>query len=110
MRLRTVILVVAGLGIPLALGFNEEPALRVRRWQEPFELDDDTEERHHVLFVPMTLRGDVLGFLCCGPKPDRTVYLGDEIAALTLLAHHVGIASALLERQQTMPSIALAPS
>jgi hypothetical protein len=95
---------------PGSFGFNDEPALRLRRWQEPFELDDESEERHHVLFVPMTLRGDVLGFLCCGPKPDHTAYLGDEIAALSLLAHHVGIASALLERQQAIPSIALAPT
>lgn len=95
---------------PASFGFNDEPALRVRRWQEPFELDDESEERHHVLFVPMTLRGDVLGFLCCGPKPDRTAYLGDEIAALSLLAHHVGIASAMLERKQTIPAVALVPT
>lgn len=96
--------------LPARYGFNEEPALRLRRWQEPFELNDESEEHHHVLFVPMTLRGDVLGFLCCGPKPDRTAYLGDEIAALSLLAHHVGIASALLERKQLIPSVALAPT
>ncbi len=93
---------------PQSYGYNDEPALRLRRWQESFELDDESEERHHVLFVPMTLRGTVLGFLCCGPKPDRTAYLGDEIAAVSLLAHHVGIASALLERKQTMPAVALA--
>ncbi len=95
---------------PSRYGFNEEPALRLRRWQEPFELNDESEDHHHVLFVPMTLRGDVLGFLCCGPKPDRTAYLGDEIAALSLLAHHVGIASALLERRHVIPSVALAPT
>jgi hypothetical protein len=93
---------------PSRYAFNDEPALRVRRWQEPFELDDESEEGHHVLFVPMTLRGDVLGFLCCGPKPDRTTYLSDEIGALSLFAHHVGIAAALLGRRPGMPGVALA--
>lgn len=98
------------LAMPEAYAFNDEPALRLRRWQEPFELDDDSEDRHHILFIPMTLRGDVLGFLCCGPKPDRTAYPPDEVAALSLLAHHVGIASALLARAPTIPTIALAPT
>jgi hypothetical protein len=98
------------LAMPDAYAFNDEPALRLRRWQEPFELDDDSEDRHHILFVPMTLRGDILGFLCCGPKPDRTAYLPDEVAALSLLAHHVGIASALLARAPMIPAIALAPT
>lgn len=94
---------------PASYAFNAEPSLRLRRWQEPFELDDDSDDRHHVLFVPMTLRGEVLGFICCGPKPDRTAYLSDEIAAVSLLAHHVGIASAMLSRASiSAPVVALA--
>lgn len=96
------------LAMPGSYAFNDEPALRLRRWQESFEIHDDSDDRHHVLFVPMTLRGEVLGFLCCGPKPDRTAYLSDEIAALALLAHHVGIASAMLPRTVTVPAAALA--
>lgn len=49
-----------------------------------------------MLFVPMTVRGDLIGFLCCGPKPDRTAYLEDETKALSLLAHHTVIATAPL--------------
>jgi hypothetical protein len=97
------------LAMPVSYAFNDEPALRLRRWQEAFELDDDSDDRHHILFVPMTLRSTVLGFLCCGPKPDRTAYLADEIAALSLLAHHVGIASAMLSRaRESMQLAALA--
>jgi GAF domain-containing protein len=95
------------LAFPNAYAFNEEPALRLRRWQEPFEIDDESDERHHMLFVPMMLRGDVLGFLCCGPKPDRTAYLPDEIAALSLLANHVAIAAAMLGRTPAPSSLAL---
>jgi hypothetical protein len=76
--------------------FNDGVPLRLRRWQEAFEVDDDSDERLHMLFVPMTVRGDLVGFLCCGPKPDRTAYLDDEIKALSLLAHHTAIATALL--------------
>jgi len=87
----------AGAGnFPQSYRFNDGVPLRLRRWQEAFEVDDDSNERLHMLFVPMTVRGDLLGFLCCGPKPDRTAYLEDEIKALSLLAHHTAIATALL--------------
>ena len=78
--------------------FNDAVPLRLRRWQEPFELDDESDDRFHMLFVPMAVRGDLIGFLCCGPKPDRTAYLAGETQALSLLAHHVAIATALLPR------------
>lgn len=83
-------------GFQRAYRFNEGIPLRLRRWQEPFEVDDDSDEHLHMLFVPMTVRGDLIGFLCCGPKPDRTAYLEDETKALSLLAHHTAIATALL--------------
>lgn len=82
--------------LPQSYRFNEGAPLRLRRWQEAFEIDDDSDERLHMLFVPMTVRGDLIGFLCCGPKPDRTPYLKDETEALSLLAHHTAIATALL--------------
>ncbi len=89
----------AGAGnFPQTYRFNDGVPLRLRRWQEAFEVDDDSDERLHMLFVPMTVRGDLVGFLCCGPKPDRTAYLEDETKALSLLAHHTAIATALLPR------------
>lgn len=84
------------LPFPAKYEFNDAAPLRLRRWQQPFEADNYSAAGGHMLFIPMTLRGDVLGFLCCGPKPDHTPYLPDEISALSLLAHHVGIACAWL--------------
>ena len=87
---------------------NDGVPLRLRRWQEPFEAEDDSGEHLHVFFVPMLVRGDLIGFLCCGPKPDRTAYLEDETRALSLLADKTAIASALLRQpaSQTAPSLA----
>lgn len=93
----------SGNGMASAYQFNDAAPLRLRRWQEPFEIDDDSDARFHMLYLPMTLRGELLGFLCCGPKPDRTPYLSDEIEALSLLAHHLGIAAALLSRTPLTP-------
>lgn len=97
---------------PRAYGLNEGPPLRLRRWQEAFETDDDSDDRLHMLFVPMTVRGNLIGFLCCGPKPDRTRYLEDEIHALSLLAHHTAIATALLPHSApgVMGGLALTPA
>ncbi len=87
---------------PAAYSFNDEIPLRLRRFLEPFEIDDNSDERFHMLFLPMTLRGEVLGFLCCGPKPDRTPYPRDEVDALAFLAHQIGIASAWLQREPAL--------
>jgi GAF domain-containing protein len=93
---------------PSAYAFNDAIPLRLRRWQEPFEIDDDSDARHHMLFLPMTLRGDVTGFLCCGPKPDRTPYIDEEIEVLALLAHQVGIAAVWLRRTaQNIPTLSI---
>jgi hypothetical protein len=83
---------------PLDCDYNDAEPLRLRRWQEPFQLDDDAADSPHALFVPMMLRGELLGFFYCGPKPDRAPYLADEVAALSLLAHHAGLAFAWLGR------------
>ena len=90
--------------------FNDRIPLRLRRWQVPFEVEHDTQSEQHALFLPMTFRGEVLGFLACGPKADHTAYLPDEIAALSLLAHHAGITSAWLSRPATLPALRLTPS
>jgi hypothetical protein len=82
---------------PRSYRFNDAVPLRLRRWQEPFEDDDESAAQLHLLFIPMSVRGNLIGFLCCGPKPDRTSYREDEINALSLLAHHAAIATALLQ-------------
>jgi hypothetical protein len=90
-------------GFPLDYDYNGAQPLRLRRWQEPFQLDDDAADSPQALFVPMMLRGELLGFFCCGPKSDRTPYLADEVAALLLLAHHAGLAFAWLGRAPVPP-------
>lgn len=98
------------LGLPALFGADDAAPLRLRRWQQPFEIDDDSDERRHMLFLPMCVRGELLGFLCCGPKPDRTPYLPDEVAALSLLADRTGIAYALLSSASSTPLGALSPA
>lgn len=98
---RYVLTVSDGAASAAAYAFNAAEALRLRRWHEPFEIDDAGDANGHVLFVPMTLRGELLGFLRCGAKPDRTPYVSDEVEALALLAHHVGLAVAWLARDET---------
>jgi hypothetical protein len=41
--------------------FNDEAPLALRRWQKPFECEDGSEHRHHMLFLPMSVRGLTLG-------------------------------------------------
>jgi hypothetical protein len=83
-----------GLDLPERYGFNDVPVLKLRRWRRHIELDEGSPD---TLFLPMLVRGDLLGFIVCGAKIDRTAFLEDEIAALTLLAHHVGLAEATLD-------------
>ena len=84
---------------PRAYGVDDAVPLRLRRWLDAFEIDDESDAHLHLLFVPLAVRGDLLGFLCCGPKPDRTPYLDDETRSLELLAHHTALAVALCDGQ-----------
>lgn len=88
--------------LPPDYDYNDAEPLRLRRWQEPFELQDGADSPR-ALFVPMMLRGELLGFLYCSPKPDGTGYPADEVAALSLLAHHAGLAFAWLGRAPAPP-------
>ncbi|HTX55579.1 MAG TPA: hypothetical protein VMD47_00610 [Candidatus Acidoferrales bacterium] len=85
---------------PRAYGIDDAVPLRLRRWLDAFEIDDESDAHLHLLFVPLAVRGDLLGFLCCGPKPDRTPYLDDETRSLELLAHHTALAVALCDGQR----------
>ncbi|HLY02540.1 MAG TPA: hypothetical protein VKR56_08580 [Candidatus Cybelea sp.] len=53
---------------PVDYDYNDAQPLRLRRWQEPFQLD--AADSPHALFVPMMLPGELLGFFYRGPKPD----------------------------------------
>jgi hypothetical protein len=88
---------------PDAFDMNSALLLRLRRWNEPFETLDAGGE-HQTLVLPMSARGALVGFVCCGPKADRTAYLTDEIEALAYLATEVGVACAWLsERSVVLP-------
>jgi hypothetical protein len=86
------------LELPQRYSLNDVPVLKLRRWRRHLELDEGTPD---TLFLPMLVRGDLLGFIACGAKSDRTAFLQDEISALTLLAHHVGLAEATLDTPST---------
>jgi hypothetical protein len=81
------------IDLPDVYGFNDVPPLKLRRWRSHVELHEGSPD---TLYLPMLVRGDLLGFIACGAKIDRTAFLDDEIAALTQLAHHIGLAQATL--------------
>ncbi len=88
-----------------AFDMNSALLLRLRRWNEPFETMDAGGE-HQTLVLPMSARGALVGFVCCGPKADHTAYLHDEIDALAYLATEVGVACAWLSQEPvTLPSL-----
>ncbi|HEY9180713.1 MAG TPA: hypothetical protein VIO32_08325 [Candidatus Baltobacteraceae bacterium] len=79
-----------------AIDENDPLALRLRRFGEPFELDEPGDEFHHAMFVPMTVLGRLVAFIVCGAKPDRTRYAERETDALSQFAQRVGTAYVLL--------------
>ncbi|HKE36736.1 MAG TPA: GAF domain-containing protein [Candidatus Baltobacteraceae bacterium] len=81
------------IDLPERYGFNDVPPLKLRRWRRHVELTAGSPD---TLFLPMLVRGDLLGFIACGAKIDRTAFLDDEVMPLTQLAHHIGLAQATL--------------
>jgi hypothetical protein len=85
--------------LPPHLHENDPVIVQLRRWNEPFEVERREHALSESLVLPMTIRGALLGLLVCGPKVERTHYLGEEIDALALVAHRAGTAYELLSRQ-----------
>lgn len=79
---------------------NDPLALRLRRFAEPFELDEPGDELHHAMFVPMTVLGRLVAFIVCGAKPNRTRYAERETDALAQFAQRVGTAYVLLREKR----------
>lgn len=75
--------------VPTILAGDDFAVLRVRRWSDPFECDEPSHPLRGALFVPMTARTRLVGFIVCGPKCDRTHYLPEEVETLTMLSHRV---------------------
>jgi len=77
---------------PPVMAGDDFAVLRLRRWSEPFECDEPAHPLRSALFVPMIARMQLVGFIVCGPKVDRTHYLPTEVDALSTLAHRAGSA------------------
>ena len=86
--------------LPASLGENDSLIVRLRRWAEPFENGRSANTFSEALFVPMSVRGSLIGLLVCGPKLERTHYLGDEIETLAHLALRVATAYAFMLQEQ----------
>lgn len=83
---------------PLRIDQNEEIVLRLRRFSEPFVVDNESHPLTKAFISPMILRGTLYGFAICGPKLDQSSYLSDERETVADLAHRVGIAYEWLTR------------
>lgn len=90
--------------LPDLVDENHPVMLRLRRFAEPFEV----EERHgvfaHSLLLPMSVLGRTVGFIVAGPKRDHTAYLRDEVEALAVLTHRAGTAYWLLQSSPGVPA------
>jgi hypothetical protein len=81
---------------PRLLPNDDFAVLRLRRWSEPFVCDEPGHALRGALLLPMSAHTQLVGFIVCGPKCDRTLYLPDEIDTLEGLAHRTGAAYAWL--------------
>jgi len=90
--------------LPMRLEPNDAAIVRLRRWNEPFEMEFGPHALSEALLLPMSVRGSLLGLIVGGPKRERTHYLSEEIDALALVAHRVGTAYELLSREGPAPS------
>ncbi len=79
---------------PERLDKSDRLVLHLLRRPEPFVSEHATLRGW--LVVPLMVRTAVTGFFACGPKPDRTAYLADELQVLETLSHHVAMSYALL--------------
>lgn len=93
-------------GLPAILAGDDFAVLRVRRWSEPFECDEPSHVLRGGLFVPMSARAQLVGFIVCGPKRDRTHYLPEEVETLAMLSHRVASSYAWLTMVSTAPLLA----
>ncbi|HET7813145.1 MAG TPA: GAF domain-containing protein [Candidatus Baltobacteraceae bacterium] len=90
--------------LPQRFSESDFAVLRLRRWHEAFECDEPGHPLRGSLLLPMTARGQLVGFIVCGPKRDHTHYLPEEVETLELLAHRAGTAYVLLTGR-TEPSL-----
>ncbi len=79
---------------------NDPGIVALRAWNKPIDLHLFPDSQLHGEFAfPMISRGNLVGALVCGPKPDGEAYAPDESEALLALAHGVGTALDTLSSQ-----------
>jgi hypothetical protein len=83
--------VSASNGERVAVSENDPGIVAMRAWHKAVDLHSipGTELRGEYAF-PMVSRGELVGALVCGSKPDGELYAPDESDALLALAHGVG--------------------
>ncbi len=86
-------------------GMNDAAMVRLRRWNEPYEVERGSHHLSEALLLPMTVRGLLLGFLCCGPKRERTKYSREEIDVLATVARRVGAAYEFISREGALTPV-----
>ena len=78
-------------GERVTISENDPGILALRAWHKPVDLHAVSDSALHGEFAyPMISRGELVGVLICGAKPDNEVYAPDESDALLALAHGVG--------------------
>lgn len=90
-------------GTPALLPASDLALLRLRRWGEPFECDVPGHPLQGALMLPMMARTQLIGFIVCGPKADRTHYIPHEIDTLQALAHRAGAGYGWLNMRALVP-------
>jgi len=89
--------VSASDGERIEVNENDPGILALRAWHKAVDLHavPDTQMRGEYAF-PMASRGELVGVLVCGSKPDGELYAPDESDALLALAQGVGAALGVL--------------
>ncbi len=76
---------------PAEIEENDATILAMRTWNDPVDMHDGTSVPGVTAF-PMTVRGQLAGFLACGEKATHEALAPDERDALRVLARDAGIA------------------
>lgn len=96
--------------LPRQINENDAAMLRLRRWNQPFEMALGPHPLSEALLVPLSARGELLGTIVCGPKRERTHYLKEEIDALALVGQRVATSYMMLELESRGVAPILAPA
>jgi hypothetical protein len=86
--------------LPRLFAIDDLAVLRLRGFNEAFECDEPQHPLRGSLLLPMAAHTQVVGFIACGPKRDRTHYLPGEVETLAALAHRSGSAYLWLTARQ----------